>query len=159
MHTRNDLLFALKLDKCNCIDNKKIALCKSSGSNSELLRFSGSRQSVFEVCLVCSRSMLPSSLHSIAHQCRLTHKKKTLKLCSKKLCVCKLYRVRFRAGFNLHGPQGINICITMPCSTHGLSMSVLSVYRQLSQGRMANFPAFIASKSFDLCHCHMPQIK
>ena len=34
--------------------------------------------------------------------------------------------------------------------THGSSMSVFSVYRQLSQGRMADFPAFIASKSFDL---------
>jgi hypothetical protein len=29
-------------------------------------------------------------------------------------------------------------------------MSVFWVYWQLSQGRMANFPAFIASKSFDL---------
>ena len=120
MHTRNDLLFALKLDKCNCIDNKKIALCKSSGGNSELLRFSGSRQSVFEVCLVCSRSMLPSSLHSIARHSCLTHKKKTLKLCSEKLCVCKLYRVRFRAGFNLHGTQGINICIQQGLEIHGL---------------------------------------
>ena len=27
---------------------------------------------------------------------------------------------------------------------------VCSLYGQLSQGRMANFPAFIASKSFDL---------
>ena len=33
---------------------------------------------------------------------------------------------------------------------HGSSMSVFSVFQQLSQGRMADFPAFIASKSFDL---------
>ena len=39
------------------------------------------------------------------------------------------------------------ICYTLK---HGSSMSVFSVYRQLSQGQMANFPAFIASKSFDL---------
>ena len=32
----------------------------------------------------------------------------------------------------------------------GRSMSVFSLYWQLSLGRMANFPAFIASKSFDL---------
>ena len=89
------LVFALKLDKYNCNDNKLIALCKSSGGNSELLRFSGSRQSVFEVCLVCSRSMLPSSLHSIARHCRLTHRENPLKFCSKKLCVCQ--RLRFRA--------------------------------------------------------------
>ena len=30
------------------------------------------------------------------------------------------------------------------------STSVFSLYGQLSQGQMANFPAFIASKSFDL---------
>ena len=35
-------------------------------------------------------------------------------------------------------------------SFHGLSMRVLSVTQQLSQGRIANFPAFIASKTFDL---------
>ena len=91
------LVFALKLDKYNCNDNKLIALCKSSGGNSDLLRFSGSRQSVFEVRLVCSRSMLPSSLHSIAcRRRRFAHKDKTLKFCSEKLCG-KLYRVRFRA--------------------------------------------------------------
>ena len=39
------------------------------------------------------------------------------------------------------------------------AMIVFSVYWQLSQDRMANFPAFIASKSFDLCNCHIPQIK
>ena len=32
----------------------------------------------------------------------------------------------------------------------GRSMSVFSLYWQLSQSRMANFPAFKASKSFDL---------
>ena len=32
-------------------------------------------------------------------------------------------------------------------------------HRQLSQGQMANFPAFIASKSFDLWNRHIPQIK
>ena len=39
---------------------------------------------------------------------------------------------------------------------HGSSTSVFSLYWQLSQGRMADFPAFIASKSFD--H-NIPQIK
>ena len=33
----------------------------------------------------------------------------------------------------------------------GRSMCVILVYWQLSQ--MANFPAFIASKSFDISHC------
>jgi hypothetical protein len=32
----------------------------------------------------------------------------------------------------------------------GRSMSVISLHRQLSQGRMADFPVFVASKSFDL---------
>ena len=32
----------------------------------------------------------------------------------------------------------------------GRSTSVFSLYWQLSQGQMANFPAFIASNSFDL---------
>ena len=32
----------------------------------------------------------------------------------------------------------------------GKSTSVFSLYGQISQGRMADFPAFIASKSFDL---------
>ena len=32
----------------------------------------------------------------------------------------------------------------------GRSINVFSVYWQLSQGRMANFLAFIASKSFNL---------
>ena len=32
----------------------------------------------------------------------------------------------------------------------GRSTSVLSLYWQLSQGQMTDFPAFIASKSFDL---------
>ena len=32
----------------------------------------------------------------------------------------------------------------------GTSMSLCLLYGQLSQGRMADFPAFIASKSFDL---------
>ena len=37
----------------------------------------------------------------------------------------------------------------------GRSMSVFSLYSQLSQGRMAYFPAFIASKSFDLWNHHI----
>ena len=41
----------------------------------------------------------------------------------------------------------------------GRSISVFLVYWQHSQGRMANFPAFIASKSFDLWKHHIPQIK
>ena len=41
----------------------------------------------------------------------------------------------------------------------GRSMSVFSLYWQLSLGRMANFPAFIDSKSFDLWNHHIPQIK
>jgi hypothetical protein len=36
------------------------------------------------------------------------------------------------------------------------SMSVFLVYWQLSQSQMANFPAFIASKSFDLSNHHIP---
>ena len=105
LQTRNNLLFALKLDKCNCIDNKQIALCKSSGGNSELLRFSGSRQSVFEVCLVCSRSMLPSSLHSIARHCRLTQWEKTLEFRSEKSCVSKRQTLEGKIqGFNIHYP-------------------------------------------------------
>jgi hypothetical protein len=40
----------------------------------------------------------------------------------------------------------------MRCNTEeGRSTSLCSLYGQLSQGRMANFPAFIASKSFELC--------
>ena len=39
---------------------------------------------------------------------------------------------------------------------HGSSMSVFSVYWQLSQGQMAKFPAFIASTSFDLWDRHIP---
>ena len=39
------------------------------------------------------------------------------------------------------------------------STSVCSLYGQLSQGWMANFPAFIASKSFDLWNHHIPQMK
>ena len=31
--------------------------------------------------------------------------------------------------------------------------------QRLSQGRMANFPAFIASIFFDLCNHHIPQLK
>ena len=40
------------------------------------------------------------------------------------------------------------------CSTtqDGRSMSVFLLYWQLSLGRMVNFPAFIASKSYDLSH-------
>ena len=41
----------------------------------------------------------------------------------------------------------------------GRSTSVCSLYGQLSQGRMDDFPAFIASKSFDLWNQHIPQIK
>ena len=36
---------------------------------------------------------------------------------------------------------------------------VFSWYWQLSQGRMADFPAFIASESFDLWNHHIPQMK
>ena len=39
------------------------------------------------------------------------------------------------------------------------STSVFSLYWQLSQGQMADFPAFIASRSFDLWNHHKPQIK
>ena len=41
----------------------------------------------------------------------------------------------------------------------GRSMSVFSVYWQLSQGQMAKFSAFIASKSFDPWNHHQPQMK
>ena len=41
----------------------------------------------------------------------------------------------------------------------GRSTTVFSLYWQLSQGRMADFPAFIASKSFDLWNHHIPQMK
>ena len=41
----------------------------------------------------------------------------------------------------------------------GRSTSVCSLYGQLSQDRMTNFPAFIASKSFDLWNHHIPQMK
>ena len=43
--------------------------------------------------------------------------------------------------------------------SHGSFMSVFLIYWQLSQGQMANFSAFIASKSFDLWNHHIPQIK
>ena len=39
------------------------------------------------------------------------------------------------------------------------STRVFLLYGQLSQGRMADFPAFIASKSFDLWNHHIPQMK
>ena len=39
----------------------------------------------------------------------------------------------------------------------GRSMSVFLLYGQLSQGRMVDFPAFIASKSFDLWNHHIPK--
>ena len=42
------------------------------------------------------------------------------------------------------------ICKKKMEKIHGSSMSVFSVFQQLSQGRMADFPAFIASKSFHL---------
>ena len=38
-------------------------------------------------------------------------------------------------------------------------MSIFLVYWQLSQARMANFPAFIGTKSFDLRNHHIPQMK
>ena len=41
----------------------------------------------------------------------------------------------------------------------GRSTSVFSLYGQISQGQMANFPAFIASKSFDQWNHHIPQMK
>ena len=41
----------------------------------------------------------------------------------------------------------------------GRSTSVCSLHGQLSQGQMANFPSFIASKSFDLWNHHISQMK
>ena len=41
----------------------------------------------------------------------------------------------------------------------GRSTSLCLLYGQLSQGLMANFPAFIALKSFDLWNHHIPQTK
>ena len=51
--------------------------------------------------------------------------------------------------------------LRIPWSTStedGRSMRVCLLYGQLSQGRMADFPAFIASKSFDLWNHHIPQM-
>ena len=41
----------------------------------------------------------------------------------------------------------------------GRSTSLCSLYGQLSQGRMADFPVFLASKSFDPWNHHIPQMK
>ena len=54
--------------------------------------------------------------------------------------------------YNLYGLSKYKV-------THGSSMSVFSVYWQLSQGWMADFPAFRTLKSFDLGNHHRPQIK
>ena len=55
-------------------------------------------------------------------------------------------------------PDSIQVLRFIP-RFHGSSMSVFSVYWQPSQGRMANFPAFIASKSVDIWNHHIPQMK
>ena len=41
----------------------------------------------------------------------------------------------------------------------GRSTSIFLLYGQLSQDQMFNFPAFIASKSFDLLNHYIPQMK
>ena len=48
--------------------------------------------------------------------------------------------------------------ITVLYTEDGRSMSVCSLYGQLSQGWMADFPAFIASKSFDLWNHYIPRL-
>jgi hypothetical protein len=48
----------------------------------------------------------------------------------------------------------------MECATEdGRSTSVFSLYWQNSQGRMVDFPAFIASNFFDLWNHHIPEMK
>ena len=51
------------------------------------------------------------------------------------------------------------IQITVISTEDGRSTSIFLLYGQLSQGWMANFPAFIVSKSFGLWNHHIPQIK
>ena len=58
----------------------------------------------------------------------------------------KLFYASFATGIYLGELH--HICIGS--TEDGKSTSVFSLYGQLSQGRMADFPAFIASKSFDL---------
>ena len=53
---------------------------------------------------------------------------------------------------------GIEKCSGVPTEDKR-SASVFSLYGQISQGWMANFPAFIASKSFDLWNLDISQMK
>ena len=50
--------------------------------------------------------------------------------------------------------QHLEIIILKQTMEVGRSMSVLLLYRKLSQGQMADFPAFKASKSFHLFDLH-----
>ena len=67
--------------------------------------------------------------------------------------------VFYRKKFASHFVRKIQIRRIRRSMDDGRSMSVFSLYWQLSLGRMANFPAFIASKSFDLWNHHIPQMK
>ena len=87
---------------------------------------------------------------------------------------CVLQRFTFEEFHDFYFKRGIqepilkvwilkcsHICFTkcVYCTEDGRSTSVFLLYWQLSQGWMADFPAFIASKSFDLWNHHIPQMK
>ena len=59
--------------------------------------------------------------------------------------------------FHIWPKPNIHLWKTLALGTEdGRFTSICLLYGQLSQGRMANFPAFIASKSFDLWKHHIP---
>ena len=80
----------------------------------------------FIVCLFQSKSLYRS------RALKSRKKKVSLYLINIKPSKTKIFRT-------YSGPTG-----------DGCSMSVFLLYGQISQGRMADFPAFIASKAFDL---------